>query len=560
MAPKPDPAVKKKPIVKAPKPKPTKTAPPKFDPYNALGSMSPTGVASFAAREAAQGPDYSHVPTVDFGKLRAAATQQANIATQPAINELQQARDDLKPEGQRQAQIASNFAAAFASIAGGGNANIDDPAAQKYALENFGGSYVGGMAAALGARIVGQQSASLTEQDGKYAGQIADIMSKRPDIAERIYDDVAKAATDLVKQGRDAAELDHANKLKALAAYGKAIKDSGPKISTVTQPGGAVVGYDKATGRVVYKIPGVAGGGGSSGGGGGGSSRVFGNSETGYYTKQGNKLVPIPGYTPESTPTGTDKKGAKIYAKGTAYDMLNGLSPTRQASEILKWKKSAAVSAGRAKTGRSIDPATGDPFTYQTALAFMMNEDGIPLDIAQAALNKYWRKPGSQMTWEKPGQGRPAKSFQQANPGASPGGSAKNVAFNTSYSGGGGPGLVQVLQQAGFQGNGLRTAYAIAMRESGGRPDAFNGNTGTGDRSWGLFQINTLGSLASRIKKLGLRAEQDLLDPVTNALAAFKLSRGGRDFGAWGIGPNAYRSGAGFDTISQYYNQFPGSV
>lgn len=120
--------------------------------------------------------------------------------------------------------------------------------------------------------------------------------------------------------------------------------------------------------------------------------------------------------------------------------------------------------------------------------------------------------------------------------------------------------LVSVLRQAGFTGDNLRTAYAIAMRESGGRPSAFNGNRGTGDKSYGLFQINMLGNLGpSRLRQFGLSNERQLLDPLANAKAAFQLSKGGKDFGAWGIGPNAYRQGAGWDTIKKYYDQFPGS-
>lgn len=121
--------------------------------------------------------------------------------------------------------------------------------------------------------------------------------------------------------------------------------------------------------------------------------------------------------------------------------------------------------------------------------------------------------------------------------------------------------LIKILQQAGFRGPALKTAYGIAMRESGGRPTAFNGNTGTGDRSYGLFQINMLGSLGpSRVRQFGLSSEKDLLDPVTNARAAFRLSKQGKDFGAWGIGPNAYRQGAGFDTIKKYVDAFPGAA
>lgn len=101
--------------------------------------------------------------------------------------------------------------------------------------------------------------------------------------------------------------------------------------------------------------------------------------------------------------------------------------------------------------------------------------------------------------------------------------------------------LLETLRQAGFKGEGLRTAWAIAKRESGGRPDAFNGNSKTGDRSFGLFQINTLGALQARVQQYGLKSERDLFDPVTNARVAFQMSKGGTDFGAWGHGPNAYR-------------------
>lgn len=126
---------------------------------------------------------------------------------------------------------------------------------------------------------------------------------------------------------------------------------------------------------------------------------------------------------------------------------------------------------------------------------------------------------------------------------------------------GSGINLIQTLQQAGFKGPGLASAWAIAMRESGGNPQAFNGNTNTGDRSWGLFQINTLGPLQARVKQLGLNSEHDLLDPATNAKAAFVMSKGGRDFGAWAVGPNAYK-GAPSDAVAKYQKwlgMFPGA-
>jgi len=119
---------------------------------------------------------------------------------------------------------------------------------------------------------------------------------------------------------------------------------------------------------------------------------------------------------------------------------------------------------------------------------------------------------------------------------------------------GGGDNLVGWLQQAGFKGDALRTAWAIAKRESSGRPEAYNGNAGTGDKSYGLFQINMLGNLGpSRRKSYGLKADEDLLDPATNARVAYAMSKGGKDFGAWGIGPNAYRKMPALD-----FSGFPG--
>lgn len=118
--------------------------------------------------------------------------------------------------------------------------------------------------------------------------------------------------------------------------------------------------------------------------------------------------------------------------------------------------------------------------------------------------------------------------------------------------------LADTLAAAGFKGKALQTAFGIAKRESGGRPDAFNPDRSTGDQSYGLFQINMLGSMGpSRRNQFGLKRNEDLLDPLVNARAAYRMSNGGKDFGAWGIGPNAYRSGAGLETIAPYLNRVP---
>lgn len=112
--------------------------------------------------------------------------------------------------------------------------------------------------------------------------------------------------------------------------------------------------------------------------------------------------------------------------------------------------------------------------------------------------------------------------------------------------------LVQTLQQAGFSGDALRTAWAVMMAESGGNPRAHNPNAATGDNSYGLFQINMLGSLGpARLRQFGLSSNEELFNPMTNARVAFRMSGGGRDWSPW----SAYKNGA----YRKYLSKFPGA-
>ena len=94
--------------------------------------------------------------------------------------------------------------------------------------------------------------------------------------------------------------------------------------------------------------------------------------------------------------------------------------------------------------------------------------------------------------------------------------------------------LVQMLGAVGFKGQELKYAWAVAMKESHGNALSYNGNVHTGDHSYGLFQINMIGSLAEvRRAKLGLAYNAELLNPVTNAKAAYFMSGHGKDWSAW---------------------------
>lgn len=116
--------------------------------------------------------------------------------------------------------------------------------------------------------------------------------------------------------------------------------------------------------------------------------------------------------------------------------------------------------------------------------------------------------------------------------------------------------LFKLLTEVGFTGRGHKIAFALVMRESRGNVLSHNTNSSTGDNSYGLFQINMIKHLGpDRRAKFGISTNDELFDPVTNAQAAFYMSKG-ENFGSWGLGADAYRSGRGEDTISEWYDDY----
>ena len=114
--------------------------------------------------------------------------------------------------------------------------------------------------------------------------------------------------------------------------------------------------------------------------------------------------------------------------------------------------------------------------------------------------------------------------------------------------------LVDLLGAIGFEGKALKVAYAVAKKESNGRPLAYNGNDNTGDHSYGVFQINMIGNLGEdRREKFDLTTNKDLLDPVTNAQIAYHMSDGGKDWSSWKIYPGQ-TNGARYES---FLKQFP---
>lgn len=95
---------------------------------------------------------------------------------------------------------------------------------------------------------------------------------------------------------------------------------------------------------------------------------------------------------------------------------------------------------------------------------------------------------------------------------------------------------LQAAAAAGFSGDELVTIVSLAGRESRFNPQAYNGNLGTGDNSYGLWQINTLNGMWDRMKgPLGLTSKDQLKDPMINAKAAkYLFDQSNTPFFAWG--------------------------
>src|SRR3954453_10194310 len=82
--------------------------------------------------------------------------------------------------------------------------------------------------------------------------------------------------------------------------------------------------------------------------------------------------------------------------------------------------------------------------------------------------------------------------------------------------------IYKFAKLAGFSPDQAVTMTAIALAESNGNPGAHNPN---GENSQGLWQIN----VAAHTDLVGT----NLYDPLTNAKAAFRVSREGMDISPW---------------------------
>lgn len=92
--------------------------------------------------------------------------------------------------------------------------------------------------------------------------------------------------------------------------------------------------------------------------------------------------------------------------------------------------------------------------------------------------------------------------------------------------------IAAAARNAGLSGDAVAVAVAIALAESGG--DTNSHNSVPPDNSYGLWQINMLGSMGPERRKLfDITNNEALYAPNVNAKAMFILSNGGKNWKPW---------------------------
>jgi hypothetical protein len=122
--------------------------------------------------------------------------------------------------------------------------------------------------------------------------------------------------------------------------------------------------------------------------------------------------------------------------------------------------------------------------------------------------------------------------------GGSLGGGALSAGTPGGKGGAGAKNAYDLIKQAGGTDEEARTLAGIAGAESTFRAGAHN--TKGRDNSYGLWQINMRGSMGPKRRALyGLKSNDDLYDPATNARAALAMHRAAGGYGDW----STYTSG-----------------
>lgn len=115
--------------------------------------------------------------------------------------------------------------------------------------------------------------------------------------------------------------------------------------------------------------------------------------------------------------------------------------------------------------------------------------------------------------------------------------------------------LARRLHAAGFRGENLREAWAIAMRESGGNPKSISAS---GD--YGVFQFNHAAHGGQT-----WWSSRKLLTPEYNIQIAYRMSKGGKWWGPWDLTGQGeflgrYTPRSTYNAYRKWYERYPCAV
>jgi hypothetical protein len=162
-----------------PKPKPVKKVG-AFDPYSALQRQ-----IDMITEIASKGPDLSG--------LDEEAHKRAISAFAPVQAQYQGLRDDLGRNKANNQQAATAFMEAMVGILQGGKTGQEG---MDFAKQNYGGSYLGAIAASMGKELWQSITHDFDAQDFKLVQDLGEVMAKQPEYEQEIYNDLIKSTTD----------------------------------------------------------------------------------------------------------------------------------------------------------------------------------------------------------------------------------------------------------------------------------------------------------------------------------------------------------------------------
>lgn len=160
-------------------------------------------------------PDYSGIEPVDFDKLAASAQTKTDAYFAPVLAQRDSDRAYLGDQRKLSQDATTNFNKALAGILTGG---LEGQAGRDYAFKTFGGSYVGEIQTVEGQRMFNEVTRGFQQAEWALLDKYDKILDTRPDIYEKLMDDLVAGEQKRVEQGIEWADTAFDHRFKAALA------------------------------------------------------------------------------------------------------------------------------------------------------------------------------------------------------------------------------------------------------------------------------------------------------------------------------------------------------